>query len=58
MTDDKRIRTIAVVGGGTSGWLAASVLARAFPAGPSITVVESPQIGTIGVGEATIPPFM
>ena len=51
MSDDLRIRRIAIVGGGTAGWLAASVLARALPAGPSITVVESPEIGTIGVGE-------
>ncbi len=58
MTDDHRIRKIAIVGGGTAGWLAASVLARVFPAGPSVTLIESPEIGTIGVGEATIPPFM
>lgn len=55
---DERIQRIAIVGGGTAGWLAASVLARAVPAGPAITVVESPEIGTIGVGEATIPPFL
>ncbi len=49
------ITHVVVVGGGTAGWLSAAYLNRAFGRELQVTLVESPQIGRIGVGEATVP---
>ena len=52
----EQIKSYVVVGGGTAGWISAAVLARALTnTDVKITVVESPHVPTIGVGEATIP---
>jgi tryptophan halogenase len=54
---NKQIRRILVVGGGTAGWMAAGYLARALgaarPGGIEVTLIESADIGIIGVGEGS-----
>lgn len=55
-----KIKRIAIIGGGTSGWLAANHLGSSLSADEEIeiTLIESPDVPTIGVGEGTVPYIM
>lgn len=55
----KPLQKIVILGGGTTGWMCAAMLANSVDTKRiRIELVESEQIGTIGVGESTVPPFM
>jgi len=52
------VTRVAVLGGGTAGWMAAAAFGRVLgPAGWQVTLIESDALPTVGVGEATIPPI-
>ncbi|MFC3095504.1 tryptophan 7-halogenase [Alteromonas sediminis] len=51
------IKKVVVVGGGTAGWLSAALLKKVLGQTVELELVESESIGTVGVGEATIPPI-
>lgn len=58
MMSEYKKRRIVIAGGGTAGWMAAAALARTLGEAIELTLVESDTIGTIGVGESTIPPLV
>ena len=51
------VKNVVIAGGGTAGWMAAIALVKLLGKSLNITLVESKDIGIIGVGEATIPPI-
>ena len=55
---DWPLKRVVIAGGGTAGWMAAAAIARTLGPLVALTLVESDAIGTIGVGESTIPPLV
>ncbi|MGA1693762.1 MAG: tryptophan halogenase family protein [Burkholderiaceae bacterium] len=49
------VNRVVIAGGGTAGWMTAALMSKLLGRGLSITLVESEELGTVGVGEATIP---
>ncbi|MEZ0496119.1 tryptophan halogenase family protein [Sphingomonas sp. IW22] len=52
------MKRIVVAGGGTAGWMAAAAIARTMGRAAQVMLIESDAIGTVGVGESTIPPLV
>ena len=54
---NSQIKDLIIVGGGTAGWMSAAAIAKVMGPRVKITLIESDEIGIVGVGEATIPPI-
>lgn len=58
MSEQQAIKQVVIVGGGTAGWISAALLVKMLGKSLNILLVESEEIGIVGVGEATIPPVI
>lgn len=57
IVQNSSIKKVVIAGGGTAGWIAAAALSKQLAGLIEVTLIESQAIGTVGVGEATIPPI-
>jgi tryptophan halogenase len=58
MKVDSKVKHVVIAGGGTAGWMTAAAIAKTIGQHIKVTLIESDEIGTVGVGEATIPTLL